>query len=386
MLKFFSKKIKLYLFPLIFVFLILVLLFIAVGSEFKILQKNNLNLASALDKSKKETQALKNQDQYKINESLKKDIKNVNETFGKSIISFEKIQDLKAQKVNTTKLDDSFVKILKELSDLNYASAQASLKALGLEIIKATPVITAGFNEINAPLSNSPPSSGYSRQSVKTDSGTFGVDIISADLNSTRVVVDTASDGTCGNDCPVKSLSEYVARSGAYAGINGSFFCPKEYPSCSGKTNSFDLLVMNKNKVYFNSDNNVYSTNPAVIFGGGWIRFVGRALDWGRDTGVDGVLSNFPLYVSGGNNAFGGSGDPKLTSKGARTFVANKGNTVFIGIVYGASSYDAASVLKTLGMENAMGLDQGGSTALWFNGYKAGPGRSIPNAILFIRK
>jgi len=31
-------------------------------------------------------------------------------------------------------------------------------------------------------------------------------------------------------------------------GINGSFFCPADYPTCAGKTGSFDLLVMNKNK------------------------------------------------------------------------------------------------------------------------------------------
>ena len=36
--------------------------------------------------------------------------------------------------------------------------------------------------------------------------------------------------------------------------------------------------------------------------------------------------------------------------------------------------------------ENALNLDSGGSTALWSGGYKAGPGRYIPNAILFVNR
>jgi exopolysaccharide biosynthesis protein len=47
---------------------------------------------------------------------------------------------------------------------------------------------------------------------------------------------------------------------------------------------------------------------------------------------------------------------------------------------------DSAKVLKALGMDNAMNLDEGGSTALWSDGYKLGPGRNIPNALLFVHK
>jgi hypothetical protein len=144
---------------------------------------------------------------------------------------------------------------------------------------------------------------------------------------------------------------------------------------------------MNKNKHYFNSDNNVYSTNPAVIFFGNSSRFVGQALEWGRDTGVDAVLSNYPLLVSGGNVVYGGGGDAKFAQKGPRGFIAAKGNTVYIGDVLNATMSDSAKVLKVLGMDNAMNLDEGGSTALWANGgYKMGPGRSLPNAILFTHK
>jgi hypothetical protein len=234
------------------------------------------------------------------------------------------------------------------------------------------------------PASNTPPGSGYSRQSVTSDAGTFTVSLIAADLNSTRVIVDTASDGDCRDNCPVMPLGSYVARNGAFAGVNGSYFCPALYPQCAGKANSFDTLLMNKNKVYFNSDNNVYSTVPAAIFSGGSARFVGRSLEWGRDTGVDAVIANHPLLVSGGQVAFGGNDDPKQGSKGNRSFVANKGSMVYIGVVHSVTVAESARTLAALGMDNALNLDSGGSAALWSGGYRVGPGRDIPNAVLFV--
>lgn len=211
--------------------------------------------------------------------------------------------------------------------------------------------------------------------------------IVAADLNSTKVIVDTASDSDCRDSCPVLSLAEYASRNGAYAGINGSYFCPAAYPSCAGKTNSFDTLLMNKNKRYFNSDNNVYSTVPAAIFSPGSVRFVGQSLQWGRDTSPDSVIANYPLLVAGGNiNFTEAPNEPKFGGKASRTFIAAKGNMVYIGIVHGASMGESAKVLKALGMDNALNLDQGGSTALWHGGYKAGPGRNIPNAVLFVNR
>ncbi len=233
----------------------------------------------------------------------------------------------------------------------------------------------------------SPPKSGYQKINVATDMGTFTVDIGAGDVASTRVVVDTASESDCTSNCPALPLGTYVSRRGAYAGINGTYFCPAEpaYTSC-GANNSFNFLVMNINKYYFNSAGNVYSTNPGVIFGSGYVRFVGAIQEWGRDTSVDGVLSNYPMLVSGGNVSFSGSSDAKLNNKGGRSFVANKGNIVYIGVVRNATVAEAARALKALGMDNALNLDNGGSVAFWYGGYKAGPGRSIPNAILFIAK
>ncbi len=356
-------------------------------------EKLNLNLLSSI----KALVDLKNQDQYKINQQLKKDIDNTHKSYTSLITAFEGIQDLKVQKQKTDKLDEDYINIVKDLSDLKYASAESKLTVLNGQIKKISDDLAAAAAAAaaakvaaapNGPAasSNTAPSGGFSYQSVNTEIGAFTVSIVAADLGSTRVIVDTASDSDCRDNCPVLSLGDYVGRNGAFAGINGSYFCPASYPSCVGKTNSFDTLVMNKNKHYFNSDNNVYSVVPVAVFGSGFARFIGQSSGWGRDAGVDGVIANQPLLLSGGNIAFGGGSDPKQGSKGARSFVGNKGSTVYIGVVYNATVAEVAYALKALGLENALNLDSGGSTALWHGGYKAGPGRNIPNAILFVRR
>ena len=330
---------------------------------------------------------LQQQDQVQINNNLKRDIGEIESTYTQTVTVYEDLLKLKDISKDTKKYDTLFSDVLSKLAKRNYSSASAQLASLKQAIVTEQQKIAATFViPANVPANNAPPGSGFSRQSVTADSGTYLVDIIAADMGSTRVIVDTASDGTCTKDCPVKSLAEYVARSGAFAGINGSYFCPADYPSCVEKKNSFDTLLMNKNKVYFNSDNNKYSVVPAVIFQNGSMRFVGQSLEWGRDTGVDGVLANQPLLLSGGNVSFGGSGDPKQGSRGSRSFVGSKGSTAYIGVVHNATVAEVARVLKALGLDNALNLDSGGSTALWSGGYKAGPGRGIPNAILFVRK
>ena len=356
-------------------------------SQILLLQSNKTKLDKTLSQMSGELKNLKNQDQYKINKDLEGKIKSIETTYTMSVKVYEKLLDLKAISKNTAKLDQQYANILILLSERNYASAETELNLLSKNIDAERQKIAASFQiPASAPQSNTPPGSGYSSQVVNTELGEFLVSIVAADLNSTRVIVDTASDGDCRNDCPVLSLADYVSRSGAFAGINGSYFCSADYPSCADKKNSFDTLVMNKNKTYINSDNNVYSTVPAVIFSGNSARFVGQSLEWGRDTGVDAVLAMQPLLVSNGNIVFTGDGEPKRGSKGSRSFVGATGSTAYIGVVFNATVAEAAYVTHALGIQNVLNLDDGGSTALWSGGYRAGPGRNLPNALLFVGK
>ena len=328
------------------------------------------------------------------NNEILKNISDLKSAYRSAMLQYEEILKLREQPASkVAPLENLFSSILSFLSKDNFKEATANSLKLTTEINKeqsrlASLAQSATFAiAASVPESSTPPSSGYSRQKVTVEGlGSYQVSLVAGDLGSTKVIVDTASAGTCGNDCPVLPLATYVSRTGAYAGVNGSYFCPASYPSCAGKTNSFDLLLMNKDKVYFNSDNNVYSNNPGVVFGSGYIRFLSAVSGWGRDTGIDSMISNYPLMVSGGSIVFGGNSDPKQGSRGNRSFVASKGNTVYIGVVHGVTVAESARVMKAMGMDNALNLDSGGSTALWSGGYKVGPGRDLPNVILFVRK
>lgn len=352
------------------------------------LQSLKISSQEKLDKISKELAELKNQDSLKKNEELQNQIDNIQATYRKAVAVYEDLLDLRTKSKNTADLEKDFADALFKLAKKDLSGANDVLTQIANKISQEEEKLAASFNiPQNVPQKNTPPSSGYSRQQVSVESlGSYMVSIVAADIGSTRVIVDTAADSDCSNNCPVLPLATYVSRNGAYAGINGTYFCPSEYPSCAGKTNSFDLLVMNHKKTYFNSGNNVFSNNPGVIFGDGYIRFVTAISQWGRDTSTNGVLSNFPLLVFNSNVVFGGDNDPKKGSKGGRSFVANKGNLVFIGVVHNATVAEAARVLAAMGMENALNLDDGGSTALWSDGYKVGPGRNLPNVILFVRK
>lgn len=355
-------------------------------SQINKLDSAKKNVEQQLASTQNELADLKNLDQYKKNKELGDTIKNIENTYQGAVATYEQILSLNPTGKTAADLNIQFASALSFLSKHNYASASATLATINQQIDTFRQGAATSLVPASAAPNNTPPGSGYSRQLIHSDAGDFVVDIIAADLSSTRVLVDTASDSTCTNNCPVLPLSTYVSRTGGFAGINGSYFCPASYPTCAGKTNSFDTLLMNKNKVYFNSDNNVYSTVPAVVFGNGWIRFVGRSSDWGRDTGIDSMIAMQPLLLSGGNVVFGGNSDPKEGAKGGRSFVGTKGSTIYIGVVFNATVAESARALKALGLSDALNLDDGGSVALWSGGYKAGPGRDIPNAIVFVRK
>ncbi len=349
--------------------------------EYKFSNQIN-NISSELESMKKE-------DQYKKNMVLEEEIKNIQTTYQKAIDVYEEMIDLRVEINKNQKTYNEFSQALAFLLKGNYASASANLLILEKEIVslRAALASKSAVAVVEIKKSNEAPVSGYSKQGVEVEGENFVVDILAASLDSTRVVVETASESDCSNNCPVSTLADFVNKSGGFAGINGPYFCPAEYPSCSGKTNSFDTLLMNKNKYYFNSGNNVYSSVPAMIFSGNSARLVGKSAEWGRDGRVDSVIASQPLLLSGGEIRYGDDGDTKRTQKGNRSFIAYKGNSVFIGVVRNATVAEVAKVLKSLGIEGALNLDSGGSTAFLVNGkYIAGPGRQTPFGIVLVRK
>jgi hypothetical protein len=328
-----------------------------------------------------EYEELKADDQVVKNVELSKEINNIQKTYEEGAKLFEDRADLVITVGKVSAVDIALAKFLRLLGDRDWSGASEQAKKVRAEIDKIVIANTPKVATVaNAPASNAAPGSGYARQKVSTGRGDFVVSLVVAP--GARAVIETAGDSDCADNCPTKSLAEHVAASGGFAGINGAYFCPPDYPQCQGKVNSFDTLAVNgRSKAVLNRANNVYSTVPLVAAYGTNLSFYDQTVQWGADTSSGGGLANYPRLLRDGSVA-----TTQENGKGTRGFIGMKDGAIVIGHVFAASFADTAEVLKTLGLQNALNLDGGGSSALWADGgYKVGPGRSLPTAIVLVR-
>lgn len=348
-----------------------------VASRETIVNTLDSELARKLD----ELNTLLSDDQVVKNASLSAEISSIEKTYLAGQKLFEDRADIVVAGGKTSTVDLALAKFLGLLGEKKWQEAEEQSGKVRAEIEKivasSVPKVPTGGV---ASSSNSLPGSGYSRQKVSTARGEFVIAMVVAP--GARVVVETASEGDCTDNCPTKSLAEHIASSGGFAGINGAYFCPPDYPRCQGKVNSFDTLAVNgRTKAVLNRANNVYSTVPLVAAYGTSLSFYDQTVQWGVDGSSTGALANHPRLVRDGSIATGDEG-----SRGTRGFIGTKDGVVVIGHVFAASLVDTAEVLKTLGLQQALNLDGGGSSALWSDGsYRVGPGRSLPTAIVLVR-
>ena len=79
--------------------------------------------------------------------------------------------------------------------------------------------------------------------------------------------------------------------------------------------------------------------------------------------------------------------DKQMKEKLTRNALGYKDGKIYLVVAYKATVPNLANVMKTIGVEYALNLDGGYSAALYYNDeYMVGPGRNIPNAILFAEK
>ena len=320
------------------------------------------------------------EDQVVKNASLRAEMKNIQKGFGEGAKLFEARADLAVSGAKVNSIDNELARFLNYLALREWENAQEQGDKVQSEIDKLTASLVPKAVVVTAPVSNTLAASGYSRQKVVTERGEFVVAMVVAP--GARVMVETASESDCSDNCPTKSLAEHIAAAGGFAGINGAYFCPPDYARCQGKVNSFDTLaVSGRTKAVLNRANNVYSTIPLVAAYGTSLSFYDQTLQWGVDTSSGGALANYPRLLRDGSIATDDN-----SSKGMRGFIGVKDGGIVIGHVYSASYADTAEVLRTLGLQNALNLDGGGSSALWYEGaYRVGPGRSLPTAIVLVR-
>lgn len=268
-------------------------------------------------------------------------------------------------------------------TDLNRISI-AHDSALPEGIEKPDPKLTKGEHEV---------------RTISALGQDFSVDLITIDLSDPdlEIITDSANDSDCDNGCIAESLEAYVTKNDGFAGIHGSYFCPASYSGCASKTNYYFFPVFDTDSGNFiNDDQLLYpTTGPIWIFDqNNQVHFIESTIDFKGveefelETGVtiQAAIGNLPILIQDGANVVNSQvlDSKQKTSKSTRGGMAVKGDTLYLMIAHSATVIDLAHIMEALDVDQGMNLDGGGSSALYIDGeYKVGPGRDIPNAIIF---
>lgn len=228
--------------------------------------------------------------------------------------------------------------------------------------------------------------SSYEQKYVTTEIGSFWADVITIDLSNPnlRIITETEDerDNCWDTGCGANTLSNYVSRNGGFAGIHGSYFCPPDYSACTSIPYSFDLATYNSRVGKW--------INPYLKYKG-LMTFNGRtpSFYYGQeDTILQNItvtagIANHPPLLYNGTLVYSGLDSKQANVKSYRGGIGYSGNTLYLVIARSATVPDLAYVMKALGASYALNLDGGGSSAMYYDGYKVGPGRLLPNAIVF---
>ncbi len=251
---------------------------------------------------------------------------------------------------------------------------------------------------IVTPTSIATPNSSWRLWTVQTTRGKFTANVVAINLANPKLHISTLTGSAydCSNNCPVAPLHKYVQRVRGFAGINGSYFCPYDYASCAGQYGSYYWMVYNTvRQTFVNIHQNKFNRGPLVAFDteNHW-HFWREARDWPGlaafearyQTKLRALISNGPALIVGGKAVVTASElDAKQrTVKSNRSGLGFKGRNVYLIVARGATVLDLAAVMAAFKMEYAINLDGGGSSALYYmSTYRVGPGRNIPNALLF---
>lgn len=248
------------------------------------------------------------------------------------------------------------------------------------------------------PTTESPadPEVTMTQQQVSTSRGEFNIQLVTLQRDTVTMVTDTAAEEDCEDNCPAKPLAGYVSENGGIAGIHGTYFCPPDYSNCVNMDYSFNPPVFNSEaQIMINAEKLPFHSGPMMVqHTDGSMAFFHRTIDFGysvdeyeKKNGVvlQAALANYPSLVEGGNIVVHTEPlDPKQTLKAPRGGIGYNSDSIFLVVTGSASVIDLAYIFEALGAQYALNLDGGGSIALYANGgYQAGPGRLLPNAIVF---
>ena len=245
--------------------------------------------------------------------------------------------------------------------------------------------------------------SSYSlRRLISSSMGDFYVDVVEIDLNNPdlEIITDTASDSDCQGGCLAQSLGEFIFDNDGFAGINATYFdtgaARKNYYFFPVYNTNLEKMINQDQLKYwttgpimaFDKDNNFYYFKDSREFE--------SVAHFEEKYGVElqAALGNKPRLVENGMNLLidWEMDHGQETVKTWRTALAykdegeGKGKLLLVA-ARAATVPDLAEILKAMDVDFALNLDGGWSTALFYNDeYMIGPGRDIPNALIFREK
>lgn len=286
-------------------------------------------------------------------------------------------------------------------------AAYSLMRFLGLGItskdLATIPIGATSTIPVTSPVvtASQDPFSSVQTYDMVLDRGTFPVTVISLQKDKYEMLTVSENSADCFNNCPAKKLDQYVTEAGALIGIHGSYFCPPDYATCANQLYSYI-------GPFFNTTKNVAINDYKVPFHSGPMLMIDTADQWhylhrtnelgwnfaeynSKHTDkVKSAISNYPSLIENGVVVVESGetmDDKQRTLKGYRGAIGYTDSTVYLVVSQTATVIDMAYVMQKLGATYALNLDGGGSTALYYQDhYIFGPGRLLPNAIVFKKK
>lgn len=229
----------------------------------------------------------------------------------------------------------------------------------------------------------------------------FYADVVEIDLDDPelRTVTETANSSDCEKDCPARSLGEFVIDNNGFAGINATYFdtsdSKKNYYFFPVYNSELDRMINQEKLKYwttgpmiaFDKENNFYYFQDSREF---------KSVDYFEDTHdaeLQAALGNKPRLIEDGKDLLINweLDDKQKRAKSWRSALAYKEDSgkgkILLVVARYATVPDLANILKAMEVDYALNLDGGNSTCLFYNDeYMLGPGRDVPNALIFKRQ
>lgn len=221
------------------------------------------------------------------------------------------------------------------------------------------------------------------KKSFKVGGRYFNVQMVTVSLMNPKVQMDVVLAGNTPGQ--VEDLSSIAKRSGAAVAINGTFF--DAYTSGSYKAPYGYILSQGAVKMASSGDQRViftYDKNNLVRL------IAGSEFQQQYEQGfIEGGLQAGPRLLVDGKVSLNvkkeGFKDPKiLTGGGARSALGiTQDHKLILLTTGGATIPQLAEIMRQAGAYQAMNLDGGASSGLYYNGkYLTAPGRKISNALV----